>query len=39
MGSLDDDPPIRPQYHIFVGSKAGWDRITDDLPQHTEYAP
>jgi hypothetical protein len=33
MGSLDDDPGIRPQRHIFVGSKAPWYDITDDLPQ------
>jgi len=33
MGSLDGDPGIRPQAHIFVGSKAPWFEITDDLPQ------
>jgi hypothetical protein len=33
MGSLDDDPGIRPSCHIFVGSKAPWHDITDDLPQ------
>jgi hypothetical protein len=37
MGSLDDDPGIRPQAHIFVGSKAPWYEIADDLPQHAEY--
>lgn len=39
MGSLDDDPGIRPQYHIFVGSKAPWYEISDALPQHAEAAP
>ncbi len=39
MGALDDDPPIRPQAHIFVGSKAPWDVITDDLPQHAAARP
>jgi hypothetical protein len=39
MGSLDDDPGIRPQSHIFVASKAPWYDIADDLPQHPEYAP
>jgi hypothetical protein len=39
MGSLDDDPGIRPQYHIFVGSKAPWFEIADDLPQHAGAAP
>lgn len=33
MGTLEDDPTIRPQAHIFVGSKAPWHTITDDLPQ------
>jgi hypothetical protein len=36
MGSLDDDPGMHPQAHIFVGSKAPWYTITDDLPQHVE---
>jgi hypothetical protein len=34
MGTLVDDPGIRPSMHIFVGSKAPWHEITDDLPQH-----
>jgi len=34
MGSLVDDPSIRPGCHIFVGSKAPWFTITDDLPQY-----
>ena len=38
MGSLIDAPSIRPGSHIFVGSKAPWFEITDDLPQHEEYA-
>jgi hypothetical protein len=37
MGSLVDAPTIRPTEHIFVGSKAPWFEITDDLPQHEEY--
>jgi hypothetical protein len=36
LGSLRDAPSIRPQAHIFVGSKAPWFEITDDLPQHDE---
>jgi hypothetical protein len=39
MGTLDDDPGIRPQYHIFVASKAPWHTIADSLPQHAEYPP
>ena len=38
MGSLVDTPTIRPTEHIFVGSKAAWFEITDDLPQFDGYA-
>jgi hypothetical protein len=38
MGSLADPPSIRPSGHIFVGSKAPWFEITDDLPQFEEHA-
>jgi len=38
LGSLVDAPSIRPTSHIFVGSKAPWFEITDDLPQFEEYA-
>jgi hypothetical protein len=34
MGTLVDEPTIRPSAHIFVGSKAKWFTITDDLPQY-----
>ena len=37
FGSLVDPPSLRPTDHIFVGSKARWHEITDDLPQHEEY--
>jgi hypothetical protein len=36
LGSLRGDPAIRPSEHIFVGSKAPWFEITDDLPQNEE---
>jgi hypothetical protein len=36
MGSLVDEPSVRPAEHIFVGSKAPWFEITDDLPQAEE---
>jgi hypothetical protein len=38
MGTLVDTPTIRPSEHIFVGSKAPWFDITDDLPQYEEYS-
>jgi hypothetical protein len=34
MGTLTDAPVIRPHEHIFVGSKAPWFTIADDLPQY-----
>ena len=37
LGSLVDAPALRPTKHIFVGSKAPWFEITDDLPQFEEY--
>jgi hypothetical protein len=36
LGTLVDDPTIRPTAHIFVGSKAAWHTITDELPQYKE---
>ncbi|MGH7550010.1 MAG: GFA family protein [Gemmatimonadota bacterium] len=39
LGSVDGDPGIRPQYHTFVDSKAPWDEITDELPQHPGALP
>jgi hypothetical protein len=38
MGTLVDDPSIRPTKHIFVGSKAPWFTIADDLPQYEGHA-
>jgi hypothetical protein len=37
MGTLRDVPAIRPSAHIFVGSKAPWYDILDDLPQYQEH--
>lgn len=39
LGTLDKDPGVRPEYHIFVGSKAAWHDITDTLPQHNAWPP
>ena len=36
-GSLEGEPDLKPQSHVFVGSKAAWHTITDDLPQHSEF--
>lgn len=35
-GSLIDEPTLKPTAHMFVGSKAPWYEILDDLPQHDE---
>ena len=37
MGTLTDSPSIRPTAHIFVGSKAPWFSISDELPQYQEF--
>jgi len=38
-GTLIDEPTLKPMYHQFVGSKATWYEILDDLPQHDERPP
>lgn len=37
MGTLVDAPSVRPSAHIFVGSKAPWYEISDNLPQYPEH--
>jgi hypothetical protein len=36
-GTLDEDPGLRPAMHIWVGAKAPWHEIRDDLPQHAGW--
>jgi hypothetical protein len=36
-GTLLDEPTLKPTAHMFVGSKASWYEIRDDLPQHDEH--
>ena len=38
-GSLAGELGIKPQSHMFVGSKAPWDAITDGLPTFDAYPP
>jgi hypothetical protein len=38
-GNLEGDLGLKPQAHMFVGSKAGWHTITDSLPQHAGNPP
>ena len=39
LGTVEGDPGIRPESHIFTGSKARWHEINDDLPQFDEWPP
>jgi hypothetical protein len=38
-GNLEGDLGLKPQSHMFVGSKAAWHAISDDLPQYEKYPP
>lgn len=38
-GSLDEDPGLMPQAHIFWDSRAEWLTPQADLPKHGEYPP
>jgi len=37
MGTVEGNPATPPAYHQFVGSKAPWHEITDDLPRHDAW--
>lgn len=37
MGTLEDDPGVRASCHVFVGSKAPWYDIADDLRQYEKF--
>jgi hypothetical protein len=36
LGTLDDHPGVSAKMHVFVGSKATWHQINDELPQWEE---
>ena len=38
LGSVDGDPGVEIERHIFVGSKAPWDHIGGSAPQFDEHA-
>jgi len=38
-GTLVDAPTLAPQAHIFVGSKAPWHTIRDELRQYDAFPP
>ena len=37
LGTLDDDPGVRPSRHVFVGSKAAWHDPQAQLPLFESY--
>ena len=39
LGTMQGDPEIHPDRHIFVASKAPWVKIADGLPEHEDYPP
>ncbi len=39
LGTVEGDPGVRPEAHIFTGSRAPWHEIHDDLPQFDERPP
>ena len=38
LGAMAEGSDIRPTYHEFVGSKAGWFDIQDSLPKFEEWS-
>jgi hypothetical protein len=38
LGSVDGDPGVQIEMHMFVGSKAHWDHIGGQAPQFDEFA-
>ena len=39
LGTIEGNPGIKPESHIFVDSKALWYEINDDLPQFEQWPP
>jgi hypothetical protein len=39
LGCVNGDPDIEISRHVFVGSKAAWERIPDGVPQFEEWPP
>jgi hypothetical protein len=39
LGSVDGDPGVEIEMHLFVGSKAPWDHISGTAPQYAEHPP
>ncbi|MGH8444209.1 MAG: GFA family protein [Solimonas sp.] len=39
LGSVDGDPGVAIEMHLFVDSRAPWDHIGGTAPQHAEFPP
>ena len=39
FGTMEADPELHPDRHIFVGSRALWIKIADGLPENDEFPP
>ena len=37
LGTLNGDPDLEIERHIFVASKASWDKIGGDAPRYAEH--
>jgi len=37
LGTIDGETGVRPERHVFAGSRASWFSITDGLPQYKVY--
>lgn len=37
LGTLDTDPGVKAECHVWVSDKAPWYEIRDDLPQYAEF--
>lgn len=39
LGTVEGDPGVQIEMHLFAGSKAPWDHIGGDAPQFDEFPP
>ena len=39
LGCLNDDPQLRVEKHIFMGSKATWETQPEEVESYLEHAP
>jgi hypothetical protein len=39
IATLDEPDDVRPEFHIFFGSKVAWFDTADDLPRHERFRP